>query len=347
MEKRFFVINTLFLVVGLFLSNQVFAQTQLLKPEIEAKVDSVLSLMTLAEKVGQLNQHNGAWEFTGPVPEGDYQQERYELLKNGGVGSMLNVNGAKATREAQKIVMENSRLKIPLIFAYDVIHGYKTMFPIPLGEAASWDLEAIKKSARVAAIEASAAGIHWTFAPMMDLSRDPRWGRGMEGAGEDPYLSSLVSVARVEGFQTNNLASTNSIAATAKHFAGYGFAEAGRDYNTIEISNNTLLNMVLPPFKATSDAGVASMMNSFNDMWAIPTTASHYLQRDLLKGDWDFKGMVVSDWGSIREMIPHGYSKDLEMAAKQAILAGNDIDMESEAYQRNLVDLVQSGEVPV
>jgi len=347
MEKRFFVKHTLLLVVGLLLSNQLSAQNQLLKPEIEAKVDSVLSLMTLAEKVGQLNQHNGAWEFTGPVPEGDYQQERFELLKNGGVGSMLNVTGAEATRAAQEIVMEHSRLKIPLIFGYDVIHGYKTMFPIPLAEAASWDLAAIEKSARISAIEASAAGINWTFAPMMDLSRDPRWGRGMEGAGEDPYLSALVSVARVKGFQTNDLSTYNSIAATAKHLAAYGFAEAGKDYNTTEISNNTLLNMVLPPFKAVNDAGVASMMNSFNDMWAIPTTASHYLQRELLKDDWGFNGIILSDWGSIREMIPHGYSEDLEMAAKQAILAGNDIDMESEAYQRHLVALVEAGEVPI
>lgn len=347
MEKRFFVKYCLLLVATLLLSNHLFAQNQLFKAEIEAKVDSVLSLMTVFEKVGQLNQHNGSWEFTGPVPDGDYQQERFELLKRGGVGTMLNVNGAEATRAAQKIVMENSRLKIPLIFGYDVIHGYKTMFPIPLGEAASWDLEAIENNSRIAAIEASAAGINWTFAPMMDVTRDPRWGRGMEGAGEDPYLSSLVSVARVKGFQTNDLSANNSIAATAKHLAAYGFSESGRDYNTVDVSKNTLLNVILPPFKAVSDAGVASMMNSFNDLWAIPTTASHYLHRDLLKGDWGFKGMVVSDWGSIRQMVTHGYSKDLEMATKQAIIAGNDIDMESEGFQRHLVALVESGEVPM
>ena len=330
----------LFVFVG-----QTFSQTVLVKPEVEKKVDSVMALMTLEEKVGQLNQHNGAWEFTGPVPEGDYQQQRFELMKKGGVGSMLNVVGAEATREAQKVVMENSRLGIPLIFGYDVIHGFKTIFPIPLGESASWDLEVLEQSARVAAKEASAAGLHWTFAPMIDLSRDARWGRVMEGSGEDPYLTSRIAEARIRGFQTDDLYAKNSIAATAKHFAAYGFAEAGRDYNTAEISRNTLLNHVLPPFKAATDAGVVSVMNSFNDMWGIPATADKYLQTEKLKNEWGFNGFIVSDWGSIREMIPHGYSKDLKTAAEDAIEAGNDMDMESEAYQNHLVDLVESGQV--
>lgn len=321
------------------------AQSPLIQPEIEKKVDSVLSLMTLEEKVGQLNQYSGFHQFTGPAPEGDYAKERMEVLKSGGVGSMLNVYGAKETYEAQRIVVENSRLKIPLLIGYDVIHGYKTIFPIPLGEAASWDLEAVEKSARIAAIEASAAGINWTFAPMVDVSRDPRWGRIMEGSGEDPYLGSQMAVARVKGFQTDDLSSDNSIAATAKHFAGYGFSEAGRDYNTVDISKQTLLNVVFPPFKAASDAGVASVMNSFNDLFGVPVSGSEYLQRTVLKDRWGFNGFIVSDWGSIRQMIPHKYTKDLKEAAEVAINTGNDMDMESQAYHQYLVDLVKEGKV--
>jgi beta-glucosidase len=345
MKKRFFVLYTLLLCTGFVVTGQLVAQTNQLNAEIESKVDSVLALMTIEEKAGQMNQHNGSWEFTGPVPEGDYQQERYELLKKGMVGSVLNVTGAAATREAQRIVMENSRLKIPLMFGYDVIHGYKTIFPVPLAEVASWDMEALEKSAHIAAVEAAASGITWTFAPMIDLSRDARWGRIVEGGGEDPVLGAAAAVARVKGFQGSDLSSMNTIAATAKHFAGYGFSEAGRDYNTIEVSENTLLNVILPPFKAASDAGVASVMNAFNDVLDVPATGSEYLQRKILKGDWGFEGVIVSDWWSIKQMVTHGYSEDLKMSALHAITAGNDIDMESEAYQRHLVELVKEGKV--
>lgn len=329
-------------------SGNIFAQSPLIDPIIESKVDSVLELMTLDEKIGQLNQHNGSWDLTGPIPEdNDYVAQRAQLLKNGGVGSLLNVAGAEATYEAQKLVMENSRLGIPLIFGLDVIHGYKTIFPIPLAESNSWDLEAIEKATRVAAIEATAAGVNWTFGPMVDVGRDPRWGRIMEGAGEDPYLVSQVSLARMRGFQTDDLSSHNSMMATAKHLAGYAFSESGRDYNTVDFGRNTLLNIVLPPFEALTKAGVGSVMNSFNDLNGIPANGDHYLQRTILKENWDFQGFIISDWGSIRQMINHGYSKDLKQAAYHSITSGNDMDMESEAYQRHLKDLIEEGEVDV
>ncbi len=329
-------------------SGSIFAQSPLIDPIIESKVDSVLELMTLDEKIGQLNQHNGSWDLTGPIPEdNDYVAQRAQLLKNGGVGSLLNVAGAEATYEAQKLVMENSRLGIPLIFGLDVIHGYKTIFPIPLAESNSWDLEAIEKATRVAAIEATAAGVNWTFGPMVDVGRDPRWGRIMEGAGEDPYLVSKVSLARMRGFQTDDLSSHNSMMATAKHLAGYAFSESGRDYNTVDFGRNTLLNIVLPPFEALTKAGVGSVMNSFNDLNGIPANGDHYLQRTILKENWDFQGFIISDWGSIRQMINHGYSKDLKQAAYHSITSGNDMDMESEAYQRHLKDLIEEGEVDV
>ncbi len=311
---------------------------------VEEKVDSVLSLMTLEEKVGQLVQYNGSWDLTGPA-SGVGNKQKEENLRKGLVGSMLNVLSAEATGEAQKLVMENSRLRIPLIFGYDVIHGYKTIFPVPLGETASWDLEAMEESARIAAVESVAEGINWTFSPMIDISRDARWGRIMEGSGEDPYLTSQVAVAKIKGYQGNDLAAPQTIAATAKHFAGYGFAEAGRDYNTVHVGENELHNTILPPFKAAADAGVATFMNSFNDIDGTPATGHKVLQRDILKQEWDWNGFVVSDWGSIAEMVPHGFAKDLNHAAEIALKAGSDMDMEGGAYEANLVSLVKEGKV--
>lgn len=299
--------------------------------EIEKKVDALLAKMTLEEKIGQLNQYTSRWEMTGPAPGGDENQVLQEI-KNGRVGSMLNVTGAQATLEAQKLAVENSRLKIPMIFGYDVIHGYKTMFPIPLGEAASWDPQVAELSARVAAKEAAAAGLHWTFAPMMDISRDARWGRVMEGSGEDTFLGTQMAVARIKGFQGDNLASTETVAACAKHYAAYGFAEGGRDYNTVDISEATLRNVVLPPFKAAVEAGVATVMNSFNEIGGMPATISTHLLRDILKGEWGFDGFVVSDWNSIGELIPHGAAANKEEAARLAITAGSDMDMEGACY---------------
>ncbi len=315
------------------------------KSAIDIKVDSVLKLMTLQEKGGQLNQYNGFYDVTGPEPKSGQAAEKLEHLKKGLVGSVLNITGAEQVRNIQKIVMDNSRLKIPLIFGFDVIHGFKTISPIPLAEAASWDLRTIEKSARMAAEEASAAGINWTFAPMVDVSRDARWGRVMEGSGEDPYLGSQIAVARIKGFQGTDLAANNTILACAKHFVGYGFAEAGRDYNSVDVSEATLENVLFPPFKASVDAGVRTFMNAFNDLNGVPATASSYLQRDVLKNRWNFSGAVVSDWGSIMEMIPHGYASNLSHAAEIALNAGNDIDMESYAYVNHLEDLVRSGKV--
>jgi beta-glucosidase len=301
--------------------------------------------MTLEEKIGQLNQYSSVFDVTGPAPTQGREKEIYDQIREGLVGSMLNVTGAEATRKAQQLAVEGSRLHIPLIFGYDVIHGYRTEFPIPLGEAASWDLEAIERSARLAAVEASAAGLHWTFAPMVDIARDARWGRVMEGAGEDPYLGSKIAAARVRGFQGTDLSAKDTIAACAKHYAAYGFAEAGRDYNTVDISESTLRNVVLLPFHAAVDAGVATLMNSFNEIGGIPSTGSVHLQRDILKGEWEFDGFVVSDWGSIGEMVAHGFAADLEEAARKAIVAGSDMDMESRAYIGHLAELVRSGRV--
>ena len=308
---------------------------------IDQKVDSVLRLMTLDEKIGQMNQYNGDWEATGPITkDGDKQNQ----IRKGMLGSMLNVTGVEHTRQLQEIAME-SRLKIPLLFGQDIIHGYRTIFPIPLAEASSWDTSVIKLSARIAATEAAAAGIHWTFAPMVDIARDPRWGRVMEGAGEDPYLGSAIAAARVRGFQGKGLGNTDAVMACAKHFAAYGAAIGGRDYNSVDMSDRTLWEVYLPPFKAAADAGAATFMNSFNDLNGIPATGNKYLQRDILKRKWNFKGFVVSDWGSIGEMINHGYAKDNYEAALEAVTAGSDMDMESRSYIYNLSKLVKAGKV--
>ena len=315
--------------------------------EKEEFIDNLMSKMTLEEKAGQMNQYNGFWDATGPMPEGDYQKKRYKELKNGQLGSMLNVIGVDQIRALQKIAVEETRLGIPLIFGHDVIHGYKTIFPIPLAESCSWDLELMEKSARVAATEASADGLHWTFAPMVDISRDARWGRVMEGAGEDPFLGSLVAQARVSGFQGENLSDVNTIIGCAKHFAGYGFSEAGRDYNTADFNEYTLYNSIMPPFKAAVDAGVRTFMNSFNTIDEIPATGHTNIQREILKGDWNFDGFIVSDWGSIEQMIPHGFARDGEHAAELAVNAGSDMDMESSLYVSKLVDLVKNGKVKI
>lgn len=314
--------------------------------KIDRKIDDLLSRMTIEEKVGQMNQYTSFYDATGPVPSNDYAQTRYAQIKQGLVGSMLNVKGVEEVRKYQQLAVDSSRLGIPMIFAMDVIHGEKTIFPIPLGETASWDLELIEQTARVAAIEASAEGVNWTFAPMVDISRDPRWGRVMEGAGEDTYLGSRVGVARVKGFQGDDLSADNTIIACAKHFAGYGFSEGGRDYNSVMLDKTTLHNVIFPPFKALIDeANVQSFMNSFNIVDGVPATGNAYLMREVLKRDWAFEGFVVSDWGSGAEMINHGFSKDLREVAKQAALAGSDMDMESNAYVNHLVDLVKNGEV--
>ncbi|RXR24534.1 beta-glucosidase BglX [Flavobacterium stagni] len=330
--------NKSILSLGLLLVNIAIGQKT-----TEQKIDDLLLKMTLEEKIGQLNQYTNDANPTGPLVINPNKEKE---IKEGKLGSMLNVMGADRTRKYQELAMQ-SRLKIPLLFGLDVIHGYKITFPLPLAEAASWDLPLIEQSARIAATEAAASGVHWTFAPMVDIARDPRWGRVMEGAGEDTFLGSKIAYARVKGFQGNKLGDLNSVMACAKHFVGYGAAVGGRDYNSVDMSNRMLWETYLPPFKASVDAGVATFMNSFNDLNGIPATANAYIQRDILKGKWKYDGFIVSDWGSIGEMVAHGYAKDNKEAAEKAILAGNDMDMESNAYRYHLAELVKEGKVPM
>lgn len=311
---------------------------------LNKRVNALLAKMTLEEKIGQLNQYNGDWEATGPI-SGDVG-DKITAVKAGEVGAVLNIMGTEHVKAFQDAAMQ-SRLKIPLLFGQDVIHGYSITFPIPLAQAASWDIDAIEKVERVAAIESAASGINWTFSPMVDISRDPRWGRVMEGAGEDPFLGSKIAVARVKGFQGKGLGSPDAIMACAKHFAAYGAAIGGRDYNSVDMSLHSLWETYLPPFLAVKKAGVATFMNSFNDLNGIPASGSSYLQRDVLKGRWNFEGFVVSDWGSIGEMVNHGYVKDNYEAAAVALNAGSDMDMESRSYIKHLKQLVTDKKVDV
>lgn len=347
MKNKKLIIAGFIILITIGMNAQKKPHLDKTKP-IEERISLLMKEMTLEEKVGQMNQYNGFWEVTGPSPKGGNAELKYQHLRNGWVGSMLTVRGVKQVKAVQKIAVEETRLGIPLIIGFDVIHGYKTLSPIPLAEAASWDLVAIKKSAQIAADEASASGINWTFGPMVDISREARWGRVMEGSGEDPFLGSKIATARVQGFQGEtrvDLLKVNTIAACAKHFAGYGFAEAGKEYNTVDIGNATLYNTVLPPFQAANDAGVRTYMNSFNILNGIPATGSPFLQRDILKGKWKFDGFVITDWASIREMISHGFAKDGAEASENAIKAGSDMDMESHLYVKELVKLVKEGKV--
>ncbi len=300
---------------------------------IDRRVDSLLALMTLDEKVGQLVQYSGT------------SAEKETLLRQGRIGSFLNVIGARSTRDVQRIAVEETRLKIPLIFGLDVIHGFRTTFPIPLATSCSWDLGMIEKSERIAAIEATAAGVNWTFSPMVDIARDPRWGRIAEGAGEDPYLGAAIAAARVRGFQGSDLQSSTSLLACAKHFAAYGGAEGGRDYNTVDISERTLREIYLPPFKAAVDAGAGSLMCSFNEIAGIPSSANRMLLTDILRGEWKFNGFIVSDWNSIGELVPHGVAANLKDAAVLGLKAGVDMDMEADAYHDHLATVVKEGPV--
>ncbi|MGS2740593.1 beta-glucosidase BglX [Sinomicrobium sp. M5D2P17] len=306
-----------------------------------AEVDSVLGLMTLEEKIGQTVLFTSGWDVTGPSMDDNYK----EYLENGSVGAVFNAFTTKYNRELQKIAVEHTRLGIPLLFGYDVIHGHRTIFPIPLGESASWDLELMEKTARIAAVEASAEGINWTFAPMVDVARDARWGRIAEGAGEDTYLGSLIARARVKGFQGNDLSASNTILACAKHYAAYGAALSGRDYNTVDMSENELRTTYLPPFEAALDAGVATFMNSFNDLNGVPATGNNFLLRDILKGDWEFDGFVVTDYTSMNEMVAHGYARDDKHAGEIAMSAGVDMDMQGGIYMKYLKESIGEGKV--
>lgn len=307
----------------------------------EAKVDSIMSLMTLQEKIGQTVMYGGSWDQTGPIVGAD--NGRY--IREGKMGAMLNAMSVKGTRDLQKIALEETRLGIPLLFGYDVIHGHRTIFPINLGLAASWDLKMVEESSRIAAEEASAEGIHWTFAPMVDISREPRWGRISEGAGEDVYLGSEIAKAYVRGFQGDDLSLPNTILACAKHYVAYGAAQAGRDYHTVNMGEGELRNVYLPPFKATVDAGVETFMSAFNELNGVPTSGNTFTLRDILRDEWKFEGFVVSDYTSINEMIPHGFAKDSIDAARIGMNAGVDMDMMGHIYRKHLKTLVEEGKV--
>ncbi|MDX2128157.1 MAG: beta-glucosidase BglX [Chloroherpetonaceae bacterium] len=308
---------------------------------IYQKIDSLLRIMTIEEKLGQLNQVNSG---ISDHKKGAYLSPDLEpMIREGKVGSILNIYGVDVTRKAQEYAMQ-SRLKIPILFGLDVIHGYRTTFPTPLAESSSWDMALLEESARIAAIEASAAGVHWTFAPMVDVARDPRWGRIIEGAGEDTYFGTLAAAARVKGFQGEDLSLNNTILACAKHFAAYGGAEGGRDYNTVDISERTLHETYLPPFKAAIDAGVLSFMASFNEIAGMPSSVNRKLMTEILREKWGYKGFVVSDWGSIGEVRNHGISKNDETLGILALNAGLDMDMESKIFIK-LAGAVRSGKI--
>lgn len=305
-------------------------------------IDYVMGQMTLDDKVGQMVQYTyDGGDVTGSAIDKNY----IKYTKEGMMGSVFNATTTDITKQLQKIAVEETRLGIPLIFGYDVIHGYETIFPIPLGEASSWDLKAIQRSAEIAAAETSAGGVHWTFAPMVDIGFDPRWGRISEGAGEDTYLGSKIGAARVKGFQGNSLYDLNTVLACTKHFAGYALAQAGRDYNSVEISDRFLRDYVLPPFKATIDAGVGSFMTSFNEIGGVPSTASKYLYDQILRKEWNYNGFVVTDYTAIQELIPHGIAKDLEEATLKSVEAGIEMDMMSGAFLNHLSKLVKEGKV--
>ena len=309
---------------------------------ITRKVDSVLALMTLEEKIGQMTLYTTDWGSTGPVIRPGYADD----IRSGHCGALFNSHTAAFTRGLQRIAVEESRLKIPLLFGFDVVHGYKTMFPIPLGEAASWDMEACEKSAEVAAAEAASAGLNWTFAPMVDLTRDPRWGRVMEGAGEDPYLGSRIARAKVIGFQGTSFDKGDRVLACVKHFAGYGAPIGGRDYNTVDMSEREFREVYLPPYKAGVEAGAWTVMVAFNDLDGVPSTGNSWLMKDILRGEWNFPGFVVTDYTGINEMVSHGIVANQKEAGELAVLAGVDMDMQSAAYQDHLKQSVEEGKVP-
>jgi len=317
------------------------SQNQLTTPAIESRVNALLAKMTLEEKIGQLVQYS-AGAATGPTSG---RTDDKDMIRKGQVGSLFNVTSARATNELQHIAVDESRLHIPLIFGLDVIHGFRTTFPLNLGLAATWDPDLVQKTARIAAQEASAAGVRWTFSPMVDIARDARWGRMSEGAGEDPFLGSAMARAYVRGYQGEHLDAPDSIVACAKHYVGYGAAEGGRDYNSTEISEHTLREYYLPPFRAAEQAGAATFMSAFNSLNGIPTSANPFTLKQILKKEWGFQGFVVSDWTSVSEIMAHGIAIDGATAARKAFLAGVDMDMQSNLYHQNMLKLVQSGKV--
>ena len=347
MKRTVTGITAVVLVAAGGLEAQTPREAPLASARASQLADSILRLMTLEEKIGQLNQLPGMGTQTGPrVPTGGEA-----LVRSGRVGSFLGIFGADYTRELQRVATRESRLKIPLLFGLDVIHGFRTIYPIPLAEAASFDSARVEFSSRQAAIEATAHGVTWTFAPMVDIARDPRWGRISEGSGEDPYLGSVLAAAHVRGFQGGDkgtgLGAPDALLSTVKHYAAYGGAEGGRDYNSVELSERTLWETYLPPYESAVKAGVATVMPSFNDVGGVPAHSSYWLIGDVLRDRWGFKGVVISDWAGIEELIPHGVAANKGDAGIMAIHAGVDIDMSDAVYADSLAAAVRTGRVPV
>lgn len=331
---------------------------QLASADIERRVDALLRQMTLEEKLGQLVQYNTAGATSATVtagqvadlaqnPQANYHLDPMQLAVNGRLGSLLNVAGAERISAFQHAAIEKSRLHIPLLFGADIIHGYLTIYPVPLGLAASFDPDLVAQVTRMAAEEATSAGIRWFYSPMVDISRDARWGRTVEGAGEDPYLGSAMARAYIRGYQNGDLSKPDSVAACVKHFAAYGAVEAGREYNTTDMSSSRLFQVYLPPYKAAVEAGAATVMSSFNALNGVPGTANHYLIDDVLRGQWGFDGFVVSDYTAIMELMHHGIALDSATAAEKAFNAGVDVDMMSHLYDTELPALIRSGRVPM
>lgn len=309
--------------------------------EIGSKIDSLLSIMTLEEKIGQMTLYTSDMDQTGAFLRPEYIDD----IRAGQVGAIFNAYGAEYTRYLQEMAVNETRLGIPLLFGYDVVHGHRTIFPMPLAETSSWDIDMMRKTAEISAREAAAEGLHWTFAPMVDVARDARWGRIVEGSGEDAYLSSLVAAAKVEGFQGNSLYDLHTLAACVKHFAAYGAAQAGRDYHSVDMSDRMLREVYLPPFKAAVDAGVVSIMTAFNDLNGIPATSNRYLFQDILRDEWGFDGFVVTDYTAIMELLYHGVAEDAHHASELALHAGIDMSMQDGFYHQTLADLVEQEKV--
>ena len=343
MQKMIFtrLTPTLVLLLSILFLNPLVAQNYRPSKGIEARVNALLSKMTLDEKIGQLTLYTTDWGSTGPTIREGYKND----IRSGACGNLFNCHTIGFVRDLQKVAVEETRLKIPLLFGYDVIHGYKTIFPIPLGEAASWDLAAIEKSARVSAIEATAAGLNWTFAPMVDVGRDPRWGRVMEGGGEDTWLGCRIAEARVHGFQGKKLGDTDAMLACVKHYAGYGAPIGGREYNTVDMSERYFREYYLPPYEAAVKAGAATVMTSFNDYDGVPASGNKYLLDDILRKEWDFQGFVVTDYTSMNEMVTHGVVVDEKEAGELALNAGVDMDLQGGIYQSFLKQSLKEGKV--
>jgi beta-glucosidase len=328
----------LLLILALLCSTMPALRAQSSPADIEKRINALLARMTLEEKLGQLQQLDGE-------ANGNFRPEHRDLIRKGLLGSTLNVRGVERTNELQRIAMTESRLKIPVLFAFDVIHGYRTIFPVPLGEASSWDTAAAERAASIAAAEAAASGVRWTFAPMVDIARDARWGRIVEGSGEDPYLGAMMARARVRGFQGSNYGAHDRVVACAKHWVAYGAAEAGRDYNTTDVSERTLREIYFPPFKAALDAGVGTFMSAFNDLNGVPASANPFTLTKVLRGEWKFDGFVVSDYTSVQELINHGLAANEMEAARLALGAGVDMEMVSRLYNKYGAQLMKEGKL--